>query len=107
MFVFPRLQLRCKFEIVEVGDEVTAVSIGGAESGYNGVVMLKNESTRFMFEKLQDGIILPELIKQCMDKYTDSPVEEVAPQVMSFLDQLREKNLLIVDNEHSVVIKDK
>ena len=105
MIFYPRLLLCSEFEIVEVGDEVTAVSVGD-HSPYSGVIVLKNESTRFMFEKLQEGITLPELIKACMDKYTDSPVEEVGPQVISFLDQLKEKNLLMADREHGIKIED-
>ena len=105
MRYYPRLLLSSEFEIVEVGDEVTAVSVGD-HSPYSGVIVLKNESTRFMFEKLQEGITLPELIKACMDKYTDSPVEEVGPQVISFLDQLKEKNLLMADREHGIKIED-
>ena len=106
MKYFPRLLLRSQFEIVEVGDEVTAVSVGGDGIDYNGVILLKNESTRFMFEKLQEGITLPELIKACMDKYTDSPVEEVGPQVLAFLDRLNEQRLLWADTQHGIKVED-
>lgn len=106
MKFFPRLLLRCQFEIVEVGDEVTAVSVGGDGNDYNGVILLKNESTRFMFEKLQEGITLPELIKACMDKYTDSPVEEAGPQVLKFLDMLKEQGLLMADTQHGINVED-
>ena len=106
MKFFPRLLLRCQFEIVEVGDEVTAVSVGGDGNDYNGVILLKNESTRFMFEKLQEGITLPELIKACMDKYTDSPVEEAGPQVLKFLDMLKEQGLLMADTQHGIKVED-
>ena len=105
MKFFPRLLLRTQFEIVEIGDEVTAVSVGD-NSPYSGVIVLKNESTRFMFEKLQKGITLPELIKACMDKYTDSPVEEVGPQVIAFLEQLREKELLLADTRQGIKVED-
>ena len=105
MKYFPRLLLSSKFEIVEIGDGVTAVSVGD-HSPYSGVIVLKNESTRFMFEKLQEGITLPELIKACMDKYTDSPVEEVGPQVLSFLDQLKEKGLLVADTQHGIKVEE-
>ena len=106
MKFFPRLMLRCRFEIVEVGDGATAVSVGGNGDGYNGVVELKNESARFMFEKLQEGITLPELIKACMEKYTDSTVEEVGPIVVSFLNDLRDRGLLMADKEHGIRIDD-
>lgn len=100
------LMLRCKFEVVEVAGEVTAVSVGGDGNDFNGVVLLKNESTRFMFEKLQEGITLPDLIKDCLDKYTDSTVEEVGPQVLAFLDSLREKGLLLADPKHGLKVGD-
>ena len=104
MTFYPRILLRCEFEIVEVDNEATAVSVG--DNGYNGVILLKNESTRFMFEKLQEGITLPDLIKTCLEKYTDSSVEEVGPQVMAFLDQLKEKGLLMIDPEHGLKVED-
>lgn len=59
-----------------------------------------------MFEKLQEGITLPELIKACMDKYTDSTVEEVGPQVIQFLDLLKEKGLLMADTQHGLKVED-
>lgn len=105
MKLFPKLLLKSKFEIVEVGGEVTAVSIDNGVNDYNGVIQLKNEPARFMFEKLQDGITLPELIKACMDKYND-PVEEVGPKVMEFLDKLSEQKLLIVDTQHGIKVED-
>lgn len=105
MKIFPRLLLRGQFEIVEVGDEVTAVSIGENPS-YSGMIILKNESTRFMFEKLQEGITLLELLKVCVDKYPDSTIDDVGPEVISFLDQLKEKELLLVDTQHGIKIED-
>lgn len=106
MIFYPRLLLNCQFEIVEVGGEVSAVSVGGGQNDYNGVILLKNESTRFMFEKLQEGITLPELIKACMDKYTDSPVEEVGPNVIAFLDKLKEQGLIVMDTQHGLKVED-
>ena len=106
MKFFPRLVLRCPFELVEIGGEVSAVGVGDADTNYSGVILLKNESTRFMFEKLQEGITLPELIKACMDEYTDSPVEEVGPQVLAFLDQLKEQDLLLADTQHGLRFED-
>lgn len=106
MKVYPKLMLRCPFEIVEVGGKTTAVSIGGGDFDYNGVIELKNESTRFMFEKLQEGISLPELIKTCMDKYNDSPVEEVGPIVIEFLDKLAAQQLIVADAEHGVAFEE-
>ena len=105
MKYFPRLLLRCPFELVEVGGKTTAVSVGSESFDYNGVIELNNDSTVFMFKKLQDGITLPELIKACMDEYGD-PVEEVGPIVLSFLDSLKNQNLLMADTQHGIKIDD-
>lgn len=106
MLFFPKISLNQTFEIVEIGDEVTAVSVGGDTTNYSGVVVLKNEATRFMFEKVQAGTTLPELIKACMEKYTDSTVDEIGPQVMKFLDMLKEQHLLAVDPSKGVKVDD-
>ena len=105
MTYYPRLYLNTEFEIVEAFGEVSAVSVGGDKNDYNGVVLLKNETARFMFEKLQEGITLPELIKVCMDKY-QAKVEDVGPNVIAFLDELKAKNLLAVDTTKGVKFDD-
>lgn len=103
---FPRMRLRCRFETVQVGDKLMAVGICSDTYSYNGVIELQNDSARFMFEKLQEGISVPELIKACTEKYTDSPVEEVGPKVLAFLDELREQGLLEADSRHGMIIGD-
>ena len=104
MIFYPRILLRCKFEITEVADECIAVSIDEGGNAYHGVIKLNNEPARFMFEKLQEGISLPELIKACMDKYQGDTVEEVGPKVIAFLDQLKEQQLLVVDPKHGIKV---
>ena len=107
MMYFPRLSLRCQFEIVEVGGEVSAVSVGGGENNFNGVILLKNETTRFLFEQLQQGITAPELIQACMEKFNENSIEEVGPKVMWFLDEMKENGLLVADPEHGIRVNDK
>lgn len=99
--IFPRLTLRCPFEVVEVGGAVSAVSVSNGQYDYNGVIELKNEPAQFMFKKVQEGISLPELIKVCMEHYA-SPVEDVGPKVVEFLDSLGKQGLLIADPQHGV-----
>lgn len=106
MKFYPKLSLRCKFEIVEVGDDVSAVSVGGGKNDYNGVIMLKNESTRFLFEKVCEGITFPELIKACSDKYTESTTEEIRAQVVLFLNKLNEERLLVEDKKQGITVEE-
>lgn len=106
MIIYPEISLRCEFEIVEIGDEVTAVCVGDEKDDYHGVIKLNNESARFMFGKLQEGITLPDLIKACMEEYEGSTVEEVGPKVIEFLDKLGAQNLLAVNKEKGVCMED-
>lgn len=102
MKFYPTIRLACPFEVVETDGVATAVSLGE----YNGVIKLKSESARFMFEKLQTGLSVPELIKACMDRYPESSVEEIGPRVMAFLDELKEKNLLWADMTDGLGVED-
>lgn len=106
MTFFPVITLRTKFEITEVGDECIAVSLAERPDEFHGVVKLDNESAKFMFEKLQKGITLPELIKACMDEYDDTPVEDAGPKVIEFLDSLKAQGLLAVDPKRGIRIED-
>ena len=103
--IYPVILLRDEFVITEVGDETVAVSVGNGKGTYNGVIQLKNDPARFMFEKLQTGITLPELIKACMDRYDDT-VEDVGPKVIEFLDSLKAENLLRFDTTKGIRVED-
>ena len=96
---YPKLSLKGEFEIVDVGDDVIAVSVGDEGNAFSGVIVLENESTRFLFEKLQAGTSWPELVAACREEYPDSPVEEIEPKISAFLDQLHEKGLVFIDNQ--------
>lgn len=106
MRIYPVILLRCKFEIVDVGGETVAVSVDDGADSFHGIIKLKNESSVFMFKKLQEGITLPQLIKECMDEYNDSSVEEAGPFVMSFLDELKEQGLLVMDTSRGMKVDD-
>lgn len=106
MKIYPKLSLAYKFELVYIGDEVTAVSVDDAGKNYNGVVVLKNESSRFLFEKLQNGTTLPELINDCKEKYTDSNEEEIEPFVKDFIEQINKNGILVVDPENGIKVED-
>lgn len=106
MTFYPRLLLRCEFEVVEIGDEVTAVSVGDESNEYHGVIKLNNDPARFMFEKLQEGISMPELVLACMDRYKDSTVDEIGPNVLAFLDKLRDQGLLVADTTKGFRVDD-
>lgn len=102
MVYYPMLLLKGKFEIVDIGGEVTAVSIEENKDSFHGIIKLGNDSAKFMFQKLQAGITVPELIKACMDEYQTPNVEDVGPKVLDFINQLTAQGLVLVDKSRGI-----
>lgn len=102
MTFYPKLFLRYPFETAEVGGEHVAVAVEEGAEAFHGVIRLENEPAVFMFEKLREGITLPDLIYACMQRYDDSSVEEVGPKVLAFLDSLKEQGLIQADMTQGV-----
>ena len=95
MEYYPKIKLRIPFEIADMGDTTVAVPVSEGAESFHGVIELGNDSARFMFERLIDGINLPDLISSCMKRYGDSTVEEVRPKVIAFIDKLKADGLLV------------
>ncbi len=94
MPVYPQLKLRFPFEVTEIGDETVAVPVEEGADRFHGIIKLKNESARFMFDRLRDGIALPDLIFACMKQYGDEDVEAVGTLVIEFVEQLGREGVL-------------
>lgn len=104
MTFYPVLLLRYPFEITEVNGGKVALGVEDGADAYHGIIKLNNDPAAFMFERLKEGITLPELIKACMDRYNE-PVEEVGPQVMDFLDKMKEQKLIIADTSRGLKVE--
>lgn len=62
------MKIRDGFILREVGGQPVVVAVGAASNYFNGMVRL-NATSKFMFEKLQDGISEKELVKAVTEKY--------------------------------------
>lgn len=104
MTVYPILFIKYPFEITKIDGETLAVGIEEGADAFHGVINLENDSAEFMFRKLLDGITLPDLIVECMKRYDNAPVEEVGPKVLSFLQTLKENNILAEDRTRGLQV---
>ena len=106
MTIYPILKLKYPFHIVTVDGQTQAVPTGGGAQQFHGIILLQSDSARFMFEKLLDGITLPDLIYACLQRYDASTVEEAGPIVLEFLDTLKARHLLVADTSRGVRVNE-
>ena len=97
---YPKLIIKYPFKLVEMNDETVAVATQEGTAHFSGMIKLKEESSKFIFEHLQKGINLPDMIFLCLKKYPDSSIDDVGPMVIEFINTLKKEGLLaVVPNE--------
>ena len=90
------MRLCCSFEIVEMEDEIVAVPVGENSANKNGILKLNPEGKE-IFEMLMKGFSEEEIRNNLFEKYENkSEIEEI---LKSFLDKLKEYNVLIDDKK--------
>lgn len=82
-----------EFCIREVMDEVVAIPTGEAAKKFYGIISLDPVS-RFLFEKLQQEQTVQSLVDAVLEEYEVDP-QTAQQDVESFLDQLRQHQLLV------------
>ena len=88
------MRLCCSFEVVEMGNEIVAVPVGGKASKINGLLKLNKEGKE-IFEMLIAGNSEAEIRERLFEKYENkSEIEEI---LKDFLDKLRGYHFLIDD----------
>ncbi len=89
------MKLIDEFEIISIGGDNVAVSVGDTEKCFNGFIRLNNDSAVFIFKNLSEEISRDELKKRCMEEYDESSEEEITECIEQFLSALKEKNLIV------------
>lgn len=82
-----------EFCVREVMDEVVAIPTGEAAKKFYGIISLDPVS-RFLFEKLQQEQTVQSLVDAVLEEYEVDP-QTAQQDVESFLDQLRQRQLLV------------
>ena len=89
------MKLRYKFATQKVGSGIVAVAIEEDALKYNEILRM-NSAGAFILEQLQNEISYSELVEQMLKKY-ETDKETVEKALVSFLDILVEKELLLDD----------
>ena len=89
------MKLRYKFATQKVGSGIVAVAIEEDALKYNEILRM-NSAGAFILEQLQNEISYSELVEQMLKKY-ETDKETVEKVLVSFLDILVEKELLLDD----------
>lgn len=91
------MKLRYKFATQKVGSGIVAVAIEEDALKYNEILRM-NSAGAFILEQLQYEISYSDLVERMLQQY-ETDKETVENVLMSFLNILLEKKLLIDDKE--------
>ena len=90
------MQLRYKFSMMDMGDEIAAVPVGENASEFHGMLKLNDVSADILNQLAEETT--PEKVHAYLcEKYTDSTRDEIGVQLAEFLTQLLHEGLLIDD----------
>lgn len=87
------MRLKYTFEKMDLDDQIIAVPVGEAAGEFRGVVKL-NETAAFIFDLLTEDMT-EEAIVDALEKEYDAVREVLAADVHRYVNEFREKGLLI------------
>jgi len=87
------MKLKTDFAMKEVLGVYMAVAVGEKADEFNGVIRLENESTKRMFELLQEGKELDEIVSIMLEEY-DVEEPRLREEVSKLIEQLSEEGIL-------------
>ena len=86
------MKLIGEFILRQVGEDVVVVPTGETALQFNGMILL-NAVSRILWERLEQGCDLPELVTAVTAEFDVSPAEATA-DIEEFLASLRQAGLL-------------
>ena len=85
------MKIKQGFVLRKVAENYIVVPVGEMAKKFNGVIKL-NESSAFMWKKLEQGIEFNDLVKAVTDEY-DVDIERAESDVKAFTDALTQANI--------------
>ena len=76
----------------KIGEQNVVVAVGEASRSFNGIIRL-NDSGRYLWEKLQDGISEQELMQSMLNDF-DIDESTARDDIAAFVAKLKEAGLL-------------
>ena len=86
------MKLKYKFEIVEVGDDITAVPVGDGADVMHGVLQL-NDAAADIMRLLEKDTTEPEIVDAIYEMY-DVEKQELTGQVHDFIETLKKDGII-------------
>jgi len=87
------MKLKTNFAMKEVLGMYVAVAVGKNADDFNGVIRLENESTKRMFELLQEEKEVDEIVSIMLEEY-DVEEPHLREELGKLIDQLSEEGLM-------------
>ena len=99
------MKLRYEFAIMEMDGEYAAVPVGKDADRFHGMLKL-NETSADILEQLKEDTTPMKIHLYLKEKYEDATDEEIAKNLVVFLNRLNHEGLLenITDDERRVFI---
>lgn len=85
------MKIKQGFVLRKVAENYIVVPVGEMAKKFNGVIKL-NESSAFMWKKLEQGIEFNDLVKAVTDEY-DVDIKRAESDVKAFTDALTQANI--------------
>ena len=86
------MKLKYKFEIVEVGDDITAVPVGDGADAMHGVLQL-NDAGADIMRLLENDTTEPAIVGAIYEMY-DVEKQELTGQVHDFIETLKKDGII-------------
>ena len=99
------MKLRYEFAIMDMGGEFAAVPVGDDAERFHGMLKL-NDVSADILEQLKENTTPMKIHLHMKEKYPDSTDEEIAKNLVLFLNRLNHEGLLenISDDERRIFI---
>lgn len=90
------MKLRYEFIITDMGGEFDAVPVGDNASEFHGMLRL-DETAADVLGMIKDDITPNELLEKLVEKYPDTPRDDIGNRLAGFMNKLIGEGILIME----------
>lgn len=90
------MKLRYEFVITDMGDEFDAVPVGENAAEFHGMLRL-DETAADILGMIKDDISPNDLLNKLVEKYPDTPKDDIGNRLADFLNKLLGEGILVME----------
>ena len=87
------MKIKSGFILRDVGGKTFVVAVGELSKTFHGMITL-NETGKFIWQQLENGISKEEIVEKIITTYEDAPREAVEKDVETFISKLERDGVL-------------